>query len=76
MGYIALPKSSQDTGIGKDGVMKEGIDPDKIQLQVFQPENKGQSKEERASVSEVESSNSYFDNIDNERRQTRQNFLN
>jgi hypothetical protein len=101
MGYIALPKSGQDTGVDKEGIMKEGIDPDKIELKVYQPDNKGrdlwadyrnfmremlwkygirfnslEEKEERASVSEVEDSNSYFDNIDNERRQTRLNFIN
>ena len=101
MGYIALPKSAQDTGVGEDGVMKEGIDSDKIELKVYQPENKGrdlwtdyrnfmremlwkygirfnslENKEERASVSEVEDSNAFFDSIDNERRQTRLNFIN
>jgi hypothetical protein len=101
MGYIALPKSAQDTG--KDtqgGFMKEGIDPDKIELKVYQPENKGrdlwldyhnfmklllwkygirfdvlENKEERAPVNEVKNSSSHFDNIDNERKQCRLNFI-
>lgn len=96
MGYIALPKSAQDVGGGK-----EGIDPNKIQLQVYQPENKGrdlwadyrnfmreilwkygipfdilEDKKERASVKEVEEAHTYFDNITNERRQCRLNFIN
>ena len=37
MGYIAMPKSSKpDAKAGRGG-----IDPNNIQLQVFQPENKG-----------------------------------
>lgn len=100
IGYVAMPKSAQDVGEGKDGVMKEGIDPDKIELKVIQPENKGrdlwadyynyrremlwkygiridilESKEERAPVEEVKDANSYYDNIDNERKQCRLNFL-
>jgi hypothetical protein len=35
-----------------------------------------ENKEERAPVSEVKNSSSYFDNIDNERKQCRLNFLN
>lgn len=34
-----------------------------------------ENKEERAPVAEVKNSNSYFDNIENERRQTRENFI-
>jgi hypothetical protein len=42
MGYVALPKSAQDTGKDtKGGFTKEGIDPDKIELKVYQPDNKG-----------------------------------
>lgn len=100
MGYVSLPKSAQDTGF-KDGIAQEGIDPDKIELKVYQPEGKGrdlwadyrnfmremlwkygirintlENKEERASTSEVDDSNAYFDAIDNERKQTRLNFIN
>jgi hypothetical protein len=101
IGYVAMPKSGQDVGVDeKTGVMKEGIDPDKIELKVIQPENKGrdlwadyrnwkremlwkygikvdvlEDKKERANNPEVESSNSYFDNIDNERRICRENFF-
>lgn len=49
----------------------EGIDPDKIELKDYQPEN----KEERGSVGKVKNSSSYFDNIDNERKQYRLNFI-
>jgi hypothetical protein len=37
MGYIAMPKSSKPDA--KSG--KSGIDPNQINLQTFQPENKG-----------------------------------
>jgi hypothetical protein len=37
MGYIALPKSAKPNA--KEG--KTGIDPNNVQLQVYQPENKG-----------------------------------
>jgi hypothetical protein len=37
MGYIAMPKSAKPNA--KEG--KAGIDPNNIQLQVYQPENKG-----------------------------------
>jgi hypothetical protein len=40
MGYVALPKSSQDIGV-EGGISKEGIDPDKIELKVYQPDGKG-----------------------------------
>ena len=96
MGYIALPKSAKPDG--KQGLT--GIDPNSIQLQVYQPENKGRNlwidyrnwmreilwkfgirfdtledKKERASVNEVQQSSSYFDDIENERRQCRVNFI-
>jgi len=37
MGYIAMPKSAKPDA--KSG--KSGIDPNQINLQTFQPENKG-----------------------------------
>ena len=96
MGYIAMPRSAKpDAKAGK-----AGIDPNSINLQVYQPDNKGrdlwadyrnfmreilwkygirfdvlENKPERAPVKEVESSNSYFDNIENERKQCRENFI-
>lgn len=96
MGYIAMPKSSKpDAKAGRGG-----IDPNNIQLQVFQPENKGrdlwadyknlmrnvlwrcgirfdvlEDKQDRAPVAEVSQSTSYFDDIESERRECRENFI-
>jgi hypothetical protein len=96
MGYIAMTKSYKpDAKAGK-----AGIDPNTLQLQTLQPENKGrdlwkdyqewkqeilwkygirfdtlEEKKERASVSEVQQSSSYFDDIENERRSCRINFI-
>ncbi|KLL04931.1 MAG: hypothetical protein MRERV_9c069 [Mycoplasmataceae bacterium RV_VA103A] len=96
MGYIAMPRSAKPNA--KEG--KAGIDPNNIQLQVYQPENKGrdlwsdyrnwmrevlwkhgirfdvlEDKKERAPVAEVSQSTSYFDDLENENRQCRENFF-